>query len=68
MHRCAVPRFTEGVGSWAAIDLFKRAGQRERIARELGARRIGKIFAAPRDHHRERLADERRKHEWRRPR
>src|SRR2546422_5332253 len=43
-------------GRWrgGSLDLLERAGQRQRIARELRAHRVGEIFAPPADRERER--------------
>ena len=42
------------------FDLLERGSQRQRVARQLGARRVGQVFALPRDRHRDQLRDERR--------
>ena len=68
MHRCAEPCLIARVGVDGRLDLLERARQPERIARQLGARRIGEIFAAPRHHHRQHLRDERRQQRSRRSR
>ena len=68
MHRCAVPRLTASVGASAASIFSSAARQRERIARQFGARRVGQILAPPRHHHRQRLTDDRRQHDGDEPR
>ena len=63
MHRCAEPRLIAAVGLDGRVDLLERPRQPERVARQLGAGRVGQVLALARHHHGEHLRHERREHD-----